>query len=145
MALRITKIQVEGDDLPCEDVPIGLPVSRHLKVDTLTMLGASFSKRSKMDCTLDERSDTKTSGCVEWLMMRRLNPVQGNDEKLFRVAYYGSCFEEDPFTASSILDMIESTQSSEIREVVIEVVKLVSRNGLSADLFSSQGKLYKWP
>lgn len=77
MALLNIKFLVAYADLTCEDLLIGLPVLRHLRIDTKTLLEINLSSLDRIDCEIPEGFyNSKTGGNVSHLMEDRRNKIQ---------------------------------------------------------------------
>ena len=136
LALANVTYLVADDDLACEDILIGLPVLRHLQVDTRTLLETNRSALDGIDCSdvgnpsLDERS-----GRVSRLMICRLNRVRNNYPSSQgdrpHVHYRAARTEDDPFPDPSLLDPVDSTQHDEVLEAIANMKHKAKRKGLT--------------
>lgn len=110
LALTNVKFLVADADLAAEDILIGLPVLRHLGVDTRTMLERDRKRLDGSDCSVV--SPPAKGGSVSRLMIARHNliieePVSAGaaeDTMRPRVDYFESKEEEDPFPDESLLN-----------------------------------------
>lgn len=80
LALVNITFLVADDDLPCEDLLIGLPVLQHLKIDTRTLLENNRAELGGADCTLGmDPLVNMTGGYVSRLMVARLNHLPNRE------------------------------------------------------------------
>ena len=144
LALKNIKFLVADDDdaLACEDLLIGLPVLKHLRVDTKTLLEDNIKTLDGTDCSLTDQVRDKT-GKLGRLMSARFNgqdnfnePPPSNRPK---VNYNTARNEEDPFPDPSLLDPIDADQHEDICKAVDNLEKTAREKGL-ADVYESNLK-----
>ena len=128
--------------MTCEDLLIGLPVLRHLRVDTETLLEANIKSLDGTHCSLDGKPPTNM-GKIGRLMTARLNR-QSNDDTIPaadrpKVSFHAVRIEEDPFPDPSLLEPIDEYQQDDIRKSVEDMQKTAKDNGL-ADAYESNLK-----
>lgn len=146
MALKNIRYLVADDSLTCEDILIGLPVLRHLRVDTRTLLEDNYTSLHGTDCALND-SETQKTGKLGRIMSARLNQIQETDkepsEKIDparpKVNYHKARTEEDPFPDPSLLDLIDKDQHDEIKAAVKGMEQAAKKQGL-ADVYESNLK-----
>ena len=144
LALKNIRFLVADDDgaMTCEDLLIGLPVLRHLRVDTKTLLEANISNLDGTDCSLHGKPPTNM-GKLGRLMTARLNRQRNDDKRPAadrpKVNYHAAHTEEDPFPDPSLLDPIDEDQHDDIRKAVADIQQTAKDNGL-ADVFESNLK-----
>lgn len=138
LALKNIRYLVADDALTCKDLLIGLPVLRHLRIDTRTLLENNIANLDGTNCSLaDSRSTTK--GNLGRLMTAMLNrQVDRNVSKSSnappnrpRVHYNSARNEEEPFPDPSLLDPVDADQHEEIKSVAETMVESAKKNGLS--------------
>lgn len=141
LALANVSFLVADDELACEELIIGLPVLRHLQVDTRTLLENNRSVLDGSDCSHVGNPTTRSrGGIVSRMMFARMNRVvpehTANEiagqrkEDRPRVNFYTARTEEDPFPDPSLLDPIDSDQHGEIIAEIGNLKKIARDNGL---------------
>ena len=112
LALANLSFLVADDQMTCEDLIIGLPVLRHLQVDTRTLLENNRAVLDGSDCSqIGNPCIGDGSGVVSRMISARMNcSVTGMsetdvDEQLSvtrpSVNYYSARLEKDPFSRTS--------------------------------------------
>lgn len=76
-ALTNISFLVADEALSCEDILIGLPVLRHLKIDIRTILESHRESLDGMDCSKVGNPTTLAQGSVGRLMVARIQQVRG--------------------------------------------------------------------
>lgn len=139
LALSNVTFLVADGDLPCEDLLVGLPVLRHLQVDTRTLLEDRVSVLDGTDCSHIENPTTLSQGgSVSGMMIARLTRIQEKKQFIVtdlpsnrpRINYNTARTEEDPFPDASLLDPIDEDQHEEIRQAVSDMVTSSKKNGM---------------
>ena len=119
LALLNLTFLVPDDELADGDMLIGLPVLKHLGIDTKTMLEQNRDVLDGADCSsVRSPSLSGRDGHVSRLMMARLNRVIGDTTKHDasssssrpRVNFYEAREEEDPFPDQSLIDPVDENQ-----------------------------------
>lgn len=147
IALADVTFLVAEDAIACEELIIGLPVLRHLKVDTRTLLENNRSKLDGQDCSAVGNPTMSSKGGVLSLMITaRLNGVANemsetvwNDRP--RVNYFSVRTEADPFPDPSLLDPIDSEKHEDILQGVKDMKDTAKKNGLEPDSANSLERL----
>ena len=132
---------VAEDDLACEELIIGLPVLRHLQVDTHTLLKENRPVLDGADCShVGNPTTLNRGGNVSRMMIARLTRISNSDpvkeeteSSRPRVNYYTARSEEDPFPDPSLLDPMDEDQHDEIRTEVKNLKDTARENGLQPD------------
>lgn len=75
LAFKNIRFLIADDAVSCEDLLIGRPVLRHLRVDTRTLLEDRVRTVDGTDCSTDFVG-TSTGGRVSRLMLARLSRVE---------------------------------------------------------------------
>jgi len=145
LALKnITFLVADDDDaMVCEDLLIGLPVLKHLRVDTKTLLEENITALDGTDCGLID-APRGPMGKLGRLMTARLNGQGNAVGTASRVAatdrpkvhYHQARHAEDPFPDPSLLDPIDNDQHDDIRKAVENIQTTAKKNGL-ADIYES--------
>lgn len=137
LALANVTFLVADDELACEDLIIGLPVLRHLQVDTRTLLENNRAVLDGADCS-DVWNPTRfqRGGTISGMMIARLNrlpntkPDTDTQKNRPPVNFYSARLEEDPFPDPSLLDPVDSEQHDTITSVVADMKDTDRHNGL---------------
>ena len=137
LALANVTFLVADDALACEELLIGLPVLRHLQVDTRTLLENNRLSLDGADCShVGNPTRDARAGIISRVMIARMNRVQDGEENKTsegsrpRENYYKARREQDPFPDPSLLDPIDSAQHSEIIEAMNMMKVDTRKNGL---------------
>ena len=125
LALRNVTYLVADDECACGDFLIRLPVLRHLKVDTRTLLETNRASLDGTDCTLTIHSTAP----VSWLMIARMNGLADDGTRREsdhradhpHVNYFAVRTGEDPFPDPSLLDLVDNEQHDTIRAAVTQL------------------------
>lgn len=151
LALTNLKFFVADDELAAEEILIGLPVLRHLGVDTKTMLERDRERLDGADCSALKSS--KNGGSVSRLMIARHNRIVNTpkedeipgeqglsgsklEDRRPRVDYFESKEEEDPFPDESLLDPIDVAQQDEVMKEIQAMLSRASEEGLQGELLT---------
>ena len=138
LALANVTFLAADDNLVCEDLLIGLPVSQHLQVDTGTLLENNRSVLDGADCSSVANPTLNRGGSVTRMMICLLYRIQesetrngskGNSDRPL-ANYYRACQEEDPFPGPSLLDSVDSEQGEGVCKAVEEMQTTAPNNGL---------------
>lgn len=141
LALLNVRFLVADADLAVEDLLIGLPVLRHLGVDTKTLLEERRDLLDGTDCNLHHLDvGTSKMGRVSRLMIARLNrlsdctgnisgPEHGNRDT--SVNYYDVREEMDPFPDASLLDPADADQADAVKGGLENCFKKPVKTGCS--------------
>lgn len=109
MALRNVSFLVADDETACEELLVGLPVLRHLGIDSRRLLEQNWNNPDGTECTIIERSlERRSVGHLGRLMTARLKntetpPTPNLDPQRTRAKYYDRQTEEDPFPDPFVL------------------------------------------
>lgn len=138
LALVNVTYLVADAQLAVEDLLIGLPILKHLGIDTKTLLEERRDLLDGADCsTIRAASSGLHGGQVSRLMVARLNrttndavePVMEIFENRTRVDYYRVKEEVDPFPDPSLLDPVDSDQSEDVETAVSKRLQDAFDNG----------------
>ena len=148
LALKNLRFLIPDDAVASEDMLIGRPVLRHLRVDTKTLLEERVSSLDGTDCSPDLLPKAN-GGHVSRLMLARLNRVNNDevdtpptaDPTRPKVNYFSARAEEDPLPDPSLLDPIDEEQHEDIKTAVDDLRKQAFENGLASDRRPMLGKL----
>ena len=120
---------------------IGLPVLKHLQVDTRTLLEKNRAALDGVEYTDVGNPTTLQGGAVSRIMIARLSrlreeefktPDDGKSDRP-RVNFYDARSEEDLLPDSSPLDLLGEDQHEDIRSAVQALVQSAKDNGLPQD------------
>ena len=139
LALSKVTFLVADDDLSCEDLLLGLPVLRHLQVDTRTLLEGRVSRLDCADCShIGYLTTISRGGSVTRMMIARLNRVREKTPVSCeylppnrpRVHYHTARTEREPFPNPSLLDSLDEDQHEDVRRMVGDMVTKAKKNGM---------------
>lgn len=137
LALKNIRYLVPDDDnaMVCEDVLIGLPVLKHLRVDTKTLLEDNIKNLDGTDCSLTDHPKMQM-GKLGRLMTARLNRQYDGESPPTatrpKVNYVTARTEEHPFPDPSLLDPIDTDQHDDICKAIEDIKENANQNGLPA-------------
>eukprot|EP00737_Agarophyton_chilense_P004416 gb/GEZJ01005548.1/.p1 GENE.gb/GEZJ01005548.1/~~gb/GEZJ01005548.1/.p1 ORF type:complete len:277 (+),score=18.39 gb/GEZJ01005548.1/:1081-1911(+) len=125
LALQNITYLVADNDLACEELLIGRPVLRHLRVDTETLLNNNRFALNGADC-LEVGNPTVDSdeGYVSCLMVERLHKDLHASDAIQRIQpplnrpranFHAARQDQDPFPDPSLLDPIKLTRISIVK------------------------------
>lgn len=138
MALINVEFLVADDEIACEDVLVGLPILRHLGIDSRTLLERNWSTLTETDCASVVHSTASDScGALGRLMIARLNsvsmatapqtPAHKRNPNRPRGDYYAYKYDVDPFPDPSLIEQHaetdQSTTHSEIEAMLARAKK----------------------
>lgn len=107
-ALKNTKFFVADENcaMVCEDLLIGLPVWRYLRLDTQTLLEAGIQTLEGTDCSLSEVPPKmgKLGRLMTVCLNRQCDEDSRPEANRPTVKYHKACLEEDPLPDPSLLD-----------------------------------------
>lgn len=117
----------------CKDLLIGLPVKRHLRVDTMTLLEAGVHALDGADCSIfNALPNMSTLGrLVIGHLDRQSNDNTRPAAERLRVNNHKARLDEDPFPDPSLLNPIDEDQHDDICKAVEDTEKTAKQNGLA--------------
>lgn len=135
LALLNVEVLIPDDALTSEDMIIGLPVLRHLKVDTKTLLEQNSAALVGTDCsTVNIASPYAKLGRVGRLMRACAGDIDREstdlDTQRPTVNYYAARNEEDPFPDPSLFDARHDKEEHEVQRTVNDMVFKLSSKGV---------------
>lgn len=136
-ALNNVRFLVAGADLSAADALIGLPVLRHLGVETKTILERDRERLDGSDCFVV--SLPPNEGSISHLMIARHNrivdePAPAENAIRPRVDYFESKEEEDQFPDEPILDPGDAAQHDEVVSEIQAKIARAADGGLEGPL-----------
>ena len=151
LALVNVTFLVADDELASEDLLIGLPILRHLGIDSKTLLEQKRDLLDGIDCSSVRQYQCAThGGKISRLMLARINRVSNDeieqqkddfDKPATNVNYFITRNEPDPFPDSSLLDPIDSDQHDEVANAVEKMVQKSVDNGFPMEKLSTLTRL----
>ena len=139
LALQNISFLVADDELACEELLIGLPVLRHLRIDSQTLLENQRATLDGTDCATVP-DIVPGGGLVSRMMISRnsdhdvqphvTRTERSSISKRPHVNFNFSRQDDDPFEDSSLLDQVDSDQDSAIQQALDSIVAKAEDNGL---------------
>lgn len=140
LALLDIRYLVADDYLICEVILIGLPVLRHLIIDTKTLLDANLEALDRTDCSVPHVRMDNSGGYVTRAMRARLNSQQDDvpsskfvlqrEDSRPRVSYFKARSDEDTFPVPALLDPVDYDQKDDVLRAVKHMVQSATDNDL---------------
>lgn len=136
MALLNVSFLVADDETACEDLLVGLPVLRHLGVDTRTLLERRWGELHNTDCAgVDNPSRHHPAGRLGRLMVERLQdrdspstPSLNPDRP--RADYFAHQADVDPFPDPFLLQTENpAADDEEARTAILTMLQMAITNG----------------
>lgn len=148
LVLKNVRYLVPDYATPTEDLLIGRPVLRHLRVDTKTLLEDRIKSLDGTDCSPNRLP--VDGGHVSRLMVARLNRISNDqmdmttgppDPSRPKVNYFSARAEEDPIPDPSLLDPVDEDQHADIKTAVADMQEVTHKNCLPDEKLQSLAKL----
>eukprot|EP00171_Calliarthron_tuberculosum_P003723 IDg3723t1 len=145
MALRNISFLVSDAHLACESILIGLPVLRHLHIDSRTLLERNREALDGTNCAEVGNPTTEQLGAIGRLMLAMLQGVKGRQyvegqeysqstafpsKEKPRVDYYETRNAQDPCPDLSLLDPLDDEQDAEVKAEIERMLTRANENGL---------------
>lgn len=140
MALLNVSLMVADDETACEDILLGLPLLRHLGIDTRTLLERRWQELTNTDCAgIDDPTKQRPAGRLGRLMVARL---QSRDEPTTspldpdrpRADYFAHQADADPFPDPFLLQTEDpASDDAEARVSIVAMLDKAKANGFPDD------------
>ena len=141
LALANITFLIADNDLACEDLLIGRPVLRHLRVDTETLLDNNRFALNGADCSdVGNPTANDNEGFISRLTAARAHTTPESFLKNHpkppppanrpRINYHAARIDQDPFPDPSLLDLIDSDQHEAIEDAVDSMIEKAKQSGM---------------